>query len=204
LYKRTLRRRDFTYDDLIFPKVPQKLPILLSPEEADRCRTQPPVLVILVLLYATGIRRTEAARIKVGHRQQAHGDSHSPGQGCARRDVPLSPKLLEKLRSYWQWKKPRGYLFPSTAGQRRVDQSISDKTIWNACRVAATRAGLAKKSAHSLRGTRMRPHAGPLPLNRRVPAFFSRSRCSVEFSRLVRRCRDLFRLQQRLLDPLAT
>jgi hypothetical protein len=26
LYKRTLRRRDFTYDDLIFPKVPQKLP----------------------------------------------------------------------------------------------------------------------------------------------------------------------------------
>jgi hypothetical protein len=30
LYKPTLRRRDFTYEDLIFPKVPQKLPILRS------------------------------------------------------------------------------------------------------------------------------------------------------------------------------
>jgi hypothetical protein len=30
LYKRTLRRRDFTCDDLIFPKVPEKLPIVLS------------------------------------------------------------------------------------------------------------------------------------------------------------------------------
>jgi integrase/recombinase XerD len=36
LYKRTLRRRDFTYDDLIFPKVPQKLPIVLSQEEVVR------------------------------------------------------------------------------------------------------------------------------------------------------------------------
>jgi hypothetical protein len=36
LYKRTLRRRDFTYDDLIFPKVPQKLPIVLSREEVVR------------------------------------------------------------------------------------------------------------------------------------------------------------------------
>jgi integrase/recombinase XerD len=62
------------------------------------------------------------------------------GKGTRDRDVPLSPKLLEELRSYWQWKRPRGYLFPS-AGQRGFDQSISDKTIWNVCRVAATRAG---------------------------------------------------------------
>lgn len=36
LYKRTLRRRDLAYDDLIFPKVPQKLPIVLSKEEVVR------------------------------------------------------------------------------------------------------------------------------------------------------------------------
>jgi integrase/recombinase XerD len=74
------------------------------------------------------------------------------GKGGRDRDVPLSPKLLEELRSYWQWKEPRRYLFPSTAGQRGVDQSISDKTIWNACRVAATRAELTKKThPHMLR-----------------------------------------------------
>src|ERR1700683_4785339 len=36
LYKRPLRRRDLAYDDLIFPKVPQKLPIVLSQEEVVR------------------------------------------------------------------------------------------------------------------------------------------------------------------------
>jgi integrase len=29
------------------------------------------------------------------------------GKGARDRDVPLTPKLLEELRSYWRWKKPR-------------------------------------------------------------------------------------------------
>jgi len=74
------------------------------------------------------------------------------GKGARDRDVPLSPKLLEELRSWWRWKKPRGYLFPSTAGQRGTHQPISDKTVWHACRAAATRAGLTKKiHPHTLR-----------------------------------------------------
>jgi integrase len=75
--------------------------------------------MILVLLYATGVRRTEAARIKVEDIDSKRMVIHiRQGKGARDRDVPLSPKLLEELRSYWQWKKPRGYLFPSTAGQR--------------------------------------------------------------------------------------
>jgi site-specific recombinase XerD len=68
LYKRTLRRRDLAYEDLIFPKVPQRLPIVLSQEEVVRLIDAAPnrlYRMILVLLYATGVRRTEAARIKV-------------------------------------------------------------------------------------------------------------------------------------------
>src|SRR5580704_10322393 len=74
------------------------------------------------------------------------------GKGARDRDVPLSPKLLEELRSWWRWKKPHGYLFPSTAGQRGVNQPISDKTVWHACHIAATRAGLTRKiHPHTLR-----------------------------------------------------
>jgi integrase/recombinase XerD len=54
LYKRTLRRRDLAYDDLIFPKVPQKLPIVLSQEEVVRLIEAAPnrlYRMILVLLY---------------------------------------------------------------------------------------------------------------------------------------------------------
>ena len=58
------------------------------------------------------------------------------------RDVPLTPKLLEELRDYWRWEKPRVYLFPSKMGDPSVEQPISDKTVWNACRAAAARAGM--------------------------------------------------------------
>jgi site-specific recombinase XerD len=156
LYKRVLRRRDFTHDDLIFPKVPQKLPIVLSQEEVSRLIDAAPnrlYRMIVMLLYATGLRRTEASQIKIEDIDSKRMVIHvRQGKGARDRDVALSPKLLEELRGYWRWKKPRGYLFPSTAGQRGVDQPISDKTIWNACRVAATRAGLTKKiHPHTLR-----------------------------------------------------
>ena len=37
LYKKTLKRRDIAYDDLIFPKTPRKLPVVLS---LDKWRCQ--------------------------------------------------------------------------------------------------------------------------------------------------------------------
>ena len=118
--------------------------------------------MIVVLLYATGLRRTEASQIKVEDIDSNRMVIHvRQGKGARDRDVPLSPKLLEELRDYWRWKKLRGYLFPSTAGQRGVDQPISDKTIWNACRVAATRAGLTKKiHPHMLRHSFRDPGGG--------------------------------------------
>jgi site-specific recombinase XerD len=36
LYKRTLKRRDLALDDLIFPKMPHKLPTVLSQDEVVR------------------------------------------------------------------------------------------------------------------------------------------------------------------------
>src|SRR6202167_6702924 len=68
LYKRTLRRRDLAYDDLIFPKVPQKLPIVLSQEEVVRLIDAAPNLMqraLLMTLYGTGMRRTEVLMLKV-------------------------------------------------------------------------------------------------------------------------------------------
>jgi site-specific recombinase XerD len=108
---------------------------------------------ILMVLYANGLRRTEASRLKVsdieGQRMVVHA---ARGKGLRDRDVPLTPKLLEVLRDYRRWKKPRVYLFPSKVST--VERPISDKTVWNSCRVAAvaTRAGFKKRmSLHTLR-----------------------------------------------------
>jgi integrase len=55
------------------------------------------------------------------------------------RDVPLSPKLLEALRTYWRWKKPKGFLFSSTFGHRGQEQPFYGKTVWNICKEACRR-----------------------------------------------------------------
>ena len=57
--------------------------------------------ILLVLLYATGARRTEAARIMVEDIDSQRRVIHiRQGKGAKDRDVPLSPKLLEELRSW--------------------------------------------------------------------------------------------------------
>src|SRR6202035_499287 len=66
------------------------------------------------------------------------------GKGRRDRDVPLSPKLLETLREYWRWMKPKTYLFPGTVNGLRADNLISTKMFNHACREAAQRAGITK------------------------------------------------------------
>jgi integrase/recombinase XerD len=156
LYKKTLKRRDLAFDDLPFPKQPHKLPVVLSQDEVTRLIEAAPnrmYRTLLILLYGTGMRRTEAFRLKVSDIDSQRMVIHiHSGKGLRDRDVPLTPKLLEVLRDYWRWKKPRVYLFPSKMGDPSVEQPISDKTVWNACRAAATRAGIQKKlSPHTLR-----------------------------------------------------
>jgi len=156
LYKKTLKRRDLAFDDLPFPKQPHKLPTVLSQDEVTRlieAARNRMHRTILMLLYGTGMRRTEASRLKVSDIDSQRMVLHiHSGKGLRDRDVPLTPKLLEVLRDYWRWKKPRVYLFPSKMGDPSVEQPISDKTVWNLCRAAANRAGIQKKlGPHTLR-----------------------------------------------------
>ena len=107
-----------------------------------------------MVLYSTGIRRTEASLLKVSDIDSERMVIHIlQGKGSRDRDVPMTPKLLEALREYFRnGIAPKIYLFPSTAGHRGVEQPISDHTIWYACSEAAKRAGIKKAiGAHTLR-----------------------------------------------------
>jgi integrase/recombinase XerD len=156
LYKKTLKRRDLAYDDLIFPKTPQKLPVVLSQGEVKRLIEAAPNLLyrtLLMVLYSTGIRRKEASLLKVRDIDSERRVIHiRQGKGSRDRDLPLTPKLLTALREYWCWKKPQNYLFPSTPGHHGLEGSISDKTVWYACKRAAEKAGIKKRiGPHTLR-----------------------------------------------------
>jgi integrase/recombinase XerD len=131
-YKKTLKRRDIAYDDLIFPKTPRKLPVVLTPDEVARMIEAAPSLLhrtILMVLYATGARRTEASLLKLSDIDSERMVVHiRQGKGSRDRDVPMTPKLLAALREYFRMKRPKVYLFSSTEGERGVDQPIADNT----------------------------------------------------------------------------
>jgi site-specific recombinase XerD len=140
-----------------YPKRAQQLPSVLSPEEVTRliegART-PFHRILLMTLYATGLRRGELANLKVSDIDTARSVIHVlGGKGRKDRDVMLSPKLLEALRAYWRGLKvkPKTWLFPGNPSHT-AEHPISTKAIWLACRGAAKRAGLHKEvHPHTLR-----------------------------------------------------
>src|SRR5262244_2040500 len=148
-------RRSYREIDLVYPKRPERLPEILSEEEVARLIESAITSyhrVILMTLYGTGLRREELCRLKVTDVDSQRMVIHvRQGKGNRDRDLPLSPRLLEVLRAYWKWRKPKTYLFPSHYASRQ-DKPISSHTVWNAVSAAARRAGIRKKvSPHLLR-----------------------------------------------------
>ena len=154
LYLRTLHRPEFR-EYLPYPRVRSKLPIILSREEVTRLIEASSGLferTLLTVLYGTGMRRAELARLKVADVDSQRMVIHvNNGKGGKDRDLPLSPALLDTLRAYWRWLKPRTFLFPSRL-HRDKEQPITDKIVWRVCAEARKRAGITKKvSPHLVR-----------------------------------------------------
>ena len=146
LFMRTLGRHEFR-QFLPYPKTRRKLPKILSREEVARLIDASSDLferALLMVLYGTGMRRSEVARLKIADIDSPRMVIHVVnGKGGKDRDLPLSPKLLETLRAFWLWLQPQTYLFPSRM-HRDSEQPITDKTVWRACSEAARRAGIRK------------------------------------------------------------
>lgn len=155
VFVKTLKRA-YMLDYIPFPREERRLPVVLSQEEVTRLIESSSSLMhraMLMTLYAAGLRRTEAANLKVADIDSKRMVLHvRQGKGRRDRDIPLSSKLLDVLRDYWRWMKPKTYLFPGTRNGWRADVPISPKMMWAACREAAVRAGLDPKiSPHCLR-----------------------------------------------------
>lgn len=154
-FVKTLKRYQFR-DFLPYPQDQRRLPTVLSQEEVSRLINAAGTLfrrTLLMTLYGTGMRRSELAHLKVGDiDSQRMIIRVVAGKRSKDRDLPLSPALLETLREYWRWRKPKLYMFPARTLRRQLDQPISDKTVWIACSDAARRAGIKKHvTPHTLR-----------------------------------------------------
>ena len=147
-FVKTLKRH-YMLENIPFPKEPRKLPTVLSPGEVTKLIESASNLMhraILMTLYSTGMRRAELCQLKVSDIDKERMVIHiRQGKGQRDRDVDLSEKLLETLREYWRWMKPKTYLFPGTIKGWRADVPITGKVVWAACRQAADRSGILKR-----------------------------------------------------------
>jgi integrase/recombinase XerD len=152
LYKITLKKNWTFEDDIPLPKKPQKLPVVLSPEEVVHflsCVDCNKHRAILTTCYAAGLRISEAVRLKAAAIDSARMVLRiEQGKGGRDRFVMLSPKLLEILRSYWRAVRPKEWLFPGV----HDDRPITRHAVWAACEKALRLSALSKPvTPHSLR-----------------------------------------------------
>ena len=151
LYKITLKK-NWEPDDIPMPKLPFKLPVILSREEVIHflgCVANLKHRTILTAAYAAGLRVSEATHLKVtdidSKRMVLRVDQ---GKGHYDRDVMLSPRLLEELRSYWKVAHPKFWLFPGDI----PGLPITEGAVELACQKAHRAAGIRKPiTPHSLR-----------------------------------------------------
>ena len=146
-------KRGWSIAETPCPKKVRHLPQVLSQEEVARlidAAESPFHRILLMTLYATKARRAEAAHLKIGDIDSQRMVVHiRGGKGGLDRDVMLSPKLLEALRTYWRGlrRKPTDWLFPGNRWHT-ASYPVTTKVLWTACQNAAKRAGLAHKHIH--------------------------------------------------------
>ena len=150
-YIQVLKKR-WSVAETPYPKKVVRLPTILSQEEVALLIDSaliPFHRVVLMTLYATGVRREELVRLKVSDIDSQRMVVHVHGKGRKDRDVMLSPVLLAVLREHWRGlrRKSTEWLFPG--GTRHTgDHHLSPQAVWHACHQAARRAGLLHKKLH--------------------------------------------------------
>ena len=144
------------------PKLPRRLPGVLSTEEVDKLLCQPDSSTergmrdraMLELLYATGLRVSELVNLKMNNVNLEAGYVRTVGKGSKERMVPMGGKALEALREYLDHgragflkKRSSSHLFLGPRGKPLTRQGF-----WKIIKRYGLSAGIRKSiTPHALR-----------------------------------------------------
>lgn len=162
-YNGMLGRKWRLFDLVRTPDV-QKLPQVLTKEEVQRLFAtirEERFRVILRLIYACGLRISEALRLEVGDIQQGTRLWIRRTKGNKERYVPLPAAMLLELRAWWKTHRHPKLLFPGlTKGWRHLPlegtaqqtKHLSDSAVQNCMRLAVAQTRLPEGTrVHTLR-----------------------------------------------------
>jgi integrase/recombinase XerD len=160
LFRVTLRRLDLA-GDIYHIREPQKIPLVMSPDETRRLLAAASSLKVRVLLslgYGCGLRAGEVVRLKVKHIDKAQKIIRiEQSKGRKDRHVMLSPETLDLLRQWWKARPPaydartpvaERWLFPG----RKPGKPMTTRQLSRLFHEAADAAGIKKSvTLHALR-----------------------------------------------------
>ena len=151
LYAKTLGRpQEVAW--MSWPRAARGLPRVIAMTEVvallDALRS-PLYRILAIVMYAAGLRISEAVTLQVSHLDVARGVIRVCGKGGKTRETMLAPKLLAALRLYWRAARPPlPYLFVSAKTGKPVDQ----RSVRFAIHKARIEAGISKHvTPHVLR-----------------------------------------------------
>ena len=162
LLRVTLRRLDLA-NEVYHIREPQKIPLVMSPDETRRLlaiASNLKVRTLLSLGYGCGLRASEVVRLKVKHIDSAQKIIRiEQSKGRKDRNVMLSPEMLGLLRQWWKARPSRydaatpvaeRWLFPSN----RRGRPMTTRQLSRLFHEAADAAGIKKAvTLHALRQT---------------------------------------------------
>jgi integrase/recombinase XerD len=151
LFRVTLGRAEMV-EMIPYGKRPRTLPSVLSREEVLRlfaALPDKPSRMFIRTTYACGLRVSEVVGLRVADIDSQRLVLHvRQGKGDKDRLVPLSPVLLQELRSYWRRYQPAEWLFPSAGPLGHLCIGAAQR----ACRQLVLPLGFRKHvSLHTLR-----------------------------------------------------
>jgi integrase/recombinase XerD len=133
------------------PPQHKRLPNVLSDAEVRAllgCVRNPTHKAGLLLMYACGLRISEAASLEVTSLDKVNLVVCVIGKGNKERRVPVPQPVLNELRNLWLTHRNRRWLCPN----RRGSAPIPRKTLWYTVRQAAAEAGITRHvTPHTLR-----------------------------------------------------
>jgi len=160
LFRVTLRRLDLA-NEVYHIREPQKIPLVMSPDETRRLLAVAGSLKVRTLLslgYGCGLRASEVVRLKVKHIDSAQKIIRiEQSKGRKDRNVMLSPETLDLLRQWWKARPSRydggapiaeRWLFPGN----RHGKPLTTRQLSRLFHQAADAAGIKKAvTLHALR-----------------------------------------------------
>lgn len=142
------------------PKLPQKLPQLLSIQDVRALLAQPDCTTklgfrdrtILEVMYAAGLRVSEACLLKPLDFDSQMGILRIWGKGSKERLVPLHASAQDILSSYLDTWRPRFGPLQDLVFLNRSGKGLSRQGVWKMIKRTALSAGITREiSPHTLR-----------------------------------------------------